>query len=360
MIHMGIDVHKKNCVVTVKGDSKDILEQTKFERTYNGLSSFLNSIKLNYPDEQYRAVLESTGNYWIKVHDYLEENGLDTLVAHPTRTKAIAHARLKNDKIDSNILSDLLRADLVCESYVPDREHRESRQLVRARMDLVTSRTMNRNKVRAILSKYELDEPGDIFTKKGTEWLRSLTCSGAVSWIDRMQLNALLDMLESLDRQITAFTAKIASISMDDDRVKLLMTIPGVNYFTALTVVSEIADIKRFITPWKLVAYAGLAPSQRDSADRRRRGRITKQGSRWLRFALVEAANIARMHDERLRSFHSRIASRRGFQKANVATAKEMLVIMWHMLTNNEPYRTMNKEMVERKYKRMEYESRLG
>ncbi len=118
-------------------------------------------------------------------------------------------------------------------------------------------------------------------------------------------------MLESLDRQITVFTAKIASISMDDDRVKLLMTIPGVDYFTALTVVSEIADIKRFITPWKLVAYAGLAPSQRDSGDRRRRGRITKQGSRWLRFALVEAANISRMHDERLKAYHERIASKK-------------------------------------------------
>lgn len=344
--------------MTVKGDSKDTLMQTRFERTYSGLSSFLNSIRLNYPGKQYRAVVESTANYWMKVHDFLEDNGIDTLVAHPTRTKAIAHARLKNDKIDSDILADLLRADLVCESYVPDSKHRELRQLVRARMDLVTTRTMNRNKVHAILSKYELQSPSDIFTKKGTQWLRSL--SDAISWIDRMQLNALLDVLESLERQITVFTAKIASISINDDRVKLLMTIPGVDYFTALTVVSEIADIKRFITPWKLVAYAGLAPSQRDSADRKRRGRITKQGSRWLRFALVEAANISRMHDERLRSFHERIAVRRGFQKANVATAKEMLVIIWHMLTNNEPYRTRNKEMVERKYKKMEYESRLG
>ncbi|MEM2761175.1 MAG: IS110 family transposase, partial [Nitrososphaerales archaeon] len=253
-----------------------------------------------------------------------------------------------------------LRADLIPESFVPDREDRELRQLVRTRIDLVTSRTMSRNKVHAILSKYELDAPDDLFTKKGTEWLRSLTHTDAISWIDRMQLNALLDILESLDRQIAVFTAKIASISMDDERVKLLMTIPGVDYFTALTVVSEIADIKRFITPWKLVAYAGLAPSQRDSGDRRRRGRITKKGSRWLRFALVEAANIARIHDERLKSFHDRIASRRGFQKANVATAKEMLVIMWHMLMNNEPYRTMNKEMVERKYKRMKYVSGLG
>ncbi len=191
MIHIGIDVHKKNCVVTLKGNSKDTLQQTRFERTYDGISSFVNSIKENYPAEQYKAVLESTGNYWMKVHDFLEDNDIDTLVAHPTRTKAIAQARLKNDKIDSNVLADLLRADLVCESYVPDKEHRELRQLVRARIDLVTSRTMNRNKVHAILSKYELDAPSDIFTKKGIEWLRSqLHSDDVISWVDRMQLHA--------------------------------------------------------------------------------------------------------------------------------------------------------------------------
>ncbi len=87
MIHIGIDVHKKNCVVTLKGDSKDILGQTKFERTNEGLSSFLSSIKENYSDEQYNAVLESTANYWMTIHDFLEDNGIDTLVARPRRTK---------------------------------------------------------------------------------------------------------------------------------------------------------------------------------------------------------------------------------------------------------------------------------
>ncbi|MEM3098875.1 MAG: IS110 family transposase [Nitrososphaerales archaeon] len=358
MISIGIDAGKKKCVAALKRDSKEILEHITFQNRTKGIMELVERVK-SYGEEAV-AVVESTANYWIRIHDMLEENGISTLLANPIETKAIAKARIKDDKIDSNILADLLRADLIPESFVPDREDRELRQLVRTRIDLVTSRTMSRNKVHAILSKYELDAPDDLFTKKGTEWLRSLTHTDAISWIDRMQLNALLDILESLDRQIAVFTAKIASISMDDERVKLLMTIPGVDYFTALTVVSEIADIKRFITPWKLVAYAGLAPSQRDSGDRRRRGRITKKGSRWLRFALVEAANIARIHDERLKSFHDRIASRRGFQKANVATAKEMLVIMWHMLMNNEPYRTMNKEMVERKYKRMKYVSGLG
>lgn len=136
------------------------------------------------------------------------------------------------------------------------------------------------------------------------------------------------------------------------------MTIPGIDYFTALTIMSEIVDVKRFGTPWKLVAYAGLAPSRRDSGDMKRRGGITRLGSKWLRYALVEAVNTTIRYDERLGAFYKRIANRRGPQKAKVAAAKEMLVITWHMLTNNEPYRTMNREMVERKYKRMELKSR--
>ncbi len=355
MISIGIDAAKNKCVATLERDSKDILEQMTFHNRTSGIMELVEHVK-SYGDEAV-AVVESTGNYWIRIHDMLEENGINTLLANPVETKVIAKARLKDDKIDSNILADLLRADLVCESFVPDKEHRELRQLVRTRMDLVVARTMFRNKAHAVIAKYEHEPPcSEIFSNKGIDWLRSIE----LSWIDRMAMNAYLDTLDMFDKQIESFTAKIASISKEDDRVRLLMTIPGIDYFTALTIISEIVDVKRFSTPWKLVAYAGLAPSRRDSGNVKRRGGITRLGSKWLRCALVEAANTTVRHDERLGTFYKRIANRRGPQKAKVATAKEMLVIIWCMLTNNEPYRTMNKEMVERKYKRMETESRLA
>lgn len=135
------------------------------------------------------------------------------------------------------------------------------------------------------------------------------------------------------------------------------MTIPGINYVTALTMISEIVDISRFATPEKLVSYAGLAPSQRSSGNTIRSGKITKQGSSWLRYAMAEAANTAIQHDDRIGKFYSRIASRREPQKARVAAAKEMLVISWHMLTKMEPYRTQNHSLTQRKYKRMESDS---
>ena len=246
---------------------------------------------------------------------------------------------------------------MVYESFVPDKEYRELRQLVRTRLDLVTERTVLKNKVHALLAKYEYQCPvSHIFSNKGTEWLKTID----LSWIDRMAVDAYLDALVAIQKQIEIFTAKIAFVSKEDQRVKLLMTIPGIDYFTALTIVSEIVDIKRFSTPWKLVGYAGLAPSKRDSGDAHRNGgHITRQGSKWLRYTIVEAANTSTRCDDRIGRFYKRIAERRGPQKARVAAAKEMLVIIWYMLIKNEPYRTMNREMVERKYKKMERESNM-
>ena len=106
------------------------------------------------------TVCESTGNYWIRLHDTLEDNGINTLLANSLKTKIIAQAKLKDDKIDSNVLVDLLRADLVYESFVPDKEYRELRQLVRTRLDLVTERTVLKNKVPCSTCKIRIPMSG--------------------------------------------------------------------------------------------------------------------------------------------------------------------------------------------------------
>ncbi len=240
MISIGIDVHKKKCTATLKRDSKRIVEQTSFCNNSYGINEFIQHIKGCYKEDAI-AVCESTGNYWIRLHDTLEDNGINTLLANSLKTKIIAQAKLKDDKIDSNVLVDLLRADLVYESFVPDKEYRELRQLVRTRLDLVTERTVLKNKVHALLAKYEYQCPvSHIFSNKGTEWLKTID----LSWIDRMAVDAYLDALVAIQKQIAIFTAKIAFVSKEDQRVKLLMTIPGIDYFTALTIVSEIVDIK--------------------------------------------------------------------------------------------------------------------
>ncbi len=130
-----------------------------------------------------------------------------------------------------------------------------------------------------------------------------------------MQLKLLLEVMDSTDGQVGQFTKKIALIEKQDKGAKLLMTVPGIDCLTTLTIMAEIADIARFSTPWKMVAYTGLLLSHRDYAGKVKRWHITKQESRWLRFALVEAANTAKAHDERLSRFFSRIEGRRGLRR---------------------------------------------
>ncbi len=172
-------------------------------------------------------------------------------------------------------------------------------------------------------------------------------------------MNTYLENIEMNQKQIDTFETKIATISNEDERTRLIMTIPGISYVTALTIISEIVDINRFATVEKLVSYAGLAPSHRDSGETQKGGGgITKRGSAWLRNAMVEAANTTIRFDPRMESFYSRIAKRRGKQKARIAAARQMMLeIIWYMLTNMEEYRTQNHELTQRKYKKMQDKS---
>ena len=305
LVNIGIDVHKRTCVATIKGRSRKVLRQAAFENN-KAVTAFIEEVRDRYGDDA-RAVCESTANYWIRLHDTLEENGIDTVLAYPAKTRIIAQARLKNDKLDSEVLADLLRTDMVYESFVPQRQYRELRSLARTRLGLVRTRTDYKNKVHSILAKYEHVPPTyKVFSKKGAAWLRQIE----VTETDRMSLDAYLDGIDMIQRQIDAFETRMAAVSNKDKRMRLLMTIPGINYITALTIISEIVDVGRFATPEKLVSYAGLVPSQRDSGQTRVSGGIAKHGSTWLRYAMVEAAHTAIRHDQRISRLYSRIAAR--------------------------------------------------
>ncbi len=162
-----------------------------------------------------------------------------------------------------------------------------------------------------------------------------------------------LDDLSRVRDQIRDLECRIASVSEADPRAKLAMSMPGISHITAQTIISELVDIKRFATPEKLVSYVGLVPSRRDSADRHRGGGITKQGSAWLRRVMVNSATVAVRSDPRMKEIFDRVKKKRGWQKAKVVVARHMTEVIWHMLTTGEEYRTQNKDLTQRKYKRM-------
>ena len=346
MNHLGIDVGKRKCRAALKDDRGKILDEFFFGNNSQGILELIKRI-YDHGTKKCNAVLESTGNMWMRIHDTLEDNGIDTILANPYKTKIIAQAKIKSDKLDARILSDLLRTGLIYESYVPIKEFREKRSLVRHRITLSRTKTKLANKIHAILDKYEYKtEKTDIFGKSGINWLKSLS----VYPIDKIILNTTLESIETIDNQIEIVLKEIAKYAWKDSQdVKMLLSMTGIDIFSAMLISTEIVDIQRFSTPWKLVSYAGLAPSTRESSGKIKTGRITKQGSPLLRWILVQCALSAIRHDHQMRTFYERIKQRKGHGKAIVATAKEMLVIIWYMLTRQQLYRFMNKNRYEQK-----------
>jgi transposase len=354
MIYVGIDAHKHKCCSALMTENGTILDELTFQNTTQGLSELIQRIQ---PLGEAKAVLESTGNFWIKTYEALEAANIKTTLSNPLKTRAIAEARIKTDKIDARTLAHLLRTNLVATSYVPNKETRMKRSLLRHRANLVKTRTEIKNRIHNLLDKYDLkSESSDIFGKQGLEWLRTLQLPS----IDRTILNSDLALLDSLQTQIQNMNIEIAKLASNQEDVKLLMTMPGIDYYSAMIISSEIGDVRRFSSAEKLANWAGLAPSIHQSGSLTKRGHITKQGSRMLRWILIQSAQISHRSDPRFQSLHQRIAARRGNNKAIVAVAREMLTIAYYMLTRREEYRGMNMERYREKLKRLERTANSG
>jgi len=350
MINVGVDVHKRICQACLKDERGSIIEELRFPNNQEGASRLATILKKH---GEAKVAMESTGNLWVKLYDRLdEEANIDVILTNPKKTRVIAEAKIKTDKLDARLLADLVRADLVARSYVPPREVRMQRALLRERISLVESRTMIKNRIHALLDKYEIQPTyTDIFGRRGREWLRSLNLPS----IDQTILEVSLQRLEELEAHIDAFTDKIAQEAVENPQAKLLMSFTGIDYYSAMLLASEIGDVTRFPSAKKLVSYAGLAPGTRQSAEKTIHGHIVGEGNKRIRWILVEAAQHASRHDPRLRGFYLRILKRRGYQRAIVAVARKMLVAIYHVLSKNEAYYGVRGELFERKLKRLEW-----
>ena len=318
MMYVGVDVHKNVCRAAIVNDEGDLVDEFSFRNSKRGIEDFMMRIE-GFRDGVLVAV-ESTANLWIRLYDSLEEHGIRVVLSNPSKTRLIAEARVKTDRIDARVLAQLLRADMLPLCFVPTRRQRDRRQFIRHRISLVRMRTEVKNRIHALLDRHGLRCPyPTLFSKKGVRWLRSLR----LGFTDDAVLRSDLALLEALDMQIEFMNAKIAAVAVNDERVKLLMTMPGLNYFSASLLVAEICDINRFSSDKKLVAWAGLAPGIHQSGEKTVHKRITRQGNRLVRWVMVQAAQNARLHDDRFRMFYERYAERKGHLKAIIAVAHE-------------------------------------
>ncbi len=330
MLFVGIDFHKNYSFVTEMNETGVVQRRNRLANDQQTLSDYLTTLP-----SRTKIAIEATCN-WYYFYELVEDHDLDVFLAHPLKTKAIASARLMNDKISSEILAHLLRTDLLPTAYIPDQKTRDLREILRTHAFLIAQQTRLKNRVQAILMKNGLSCPySNIFGKRSRRWLNALPFRACY----QQAIASYTALAEALQDQITNLKRIIQTQAQEHPYARLLDTHPGISYYSGLLIAAEIGDIKRFPNPGKLCSYAGLVPIMHASGGKVHTGPITKQGSKWLRWILVECATHAVNKSARYKSLYTRVAQKHGKGTARVAVARSMLRTIYHMLKFNQPYR---------------------
>ncbi len=268
-------------------------------------------------------------------------------MSNPIKTKLIAHAKVKTDKVDARVLAELVRVGYLPEVWLPDEDTESLRQFFSDRRSPVDRRTELKNTVHSVLHR-NLITPAqtNLFGVGGRAWLTQLIKQQLPPQIaepDRLRLGSLLAEINRQDALIGDQDAIIASFIATRPGLKkqldLLVSIPGVSLIVGAGVLAAIGDIKRFSSAKKLAAYFGVVPSTKQSGDKEAsHDRFTKQGSSHGRWLLVEAAEHLRKSPGLLRSMFQQINKQRGHNVAVVGVARNLAELIWHLLTKEREY----------------------
>lgn len=342
--YVALDIHKHYCVVAaVDREGKVVLPPVRVE--HQDLEGWL---KKNLRPSDH-VVIESTTNAW-HVYDLLEPLAEQVLVANPIKVKQIACARVKTDIRDTLILARLLAANLVPVVWVPPQHIRQMRQLLSQRRQMVETHTQILNRMHSAAHRHHLThERGKRFNEKTTAWQKD----ESLSQIEQFQLALEMENRAYIEQQIGRITEKVSKMSHQKpwaDSMTYLMQLPGFGVITTMTVLAAIGDIARFETSKKLASYSGLTPGLEQSGTKNRGKGITKEGRRELRWALVEAAQMAVKSDPLLKRRFQELQDRMHRNQAIVAIAHHLLELVWYVLTRREPYRHFSEEKIAYKY----------
>jgi transposase len=331
MNYIGMDIHKKSTTAVAKDKEGNLLSEEKFD---NGKSNFKDFLR-DFAPEETKIVIEST-SIWEYIYDMLEEMGYEIKLANPTKTRAIAEARIKTDSIDASTLCDLLRANLIAECYIPPKEIRNQRNIMRQRKAIVQSRVQMVNKIHAVLLMNGIALPYAKFGKTAMKWI-----------IDEIRITTIksvlvsyINILEQIDFELEKLDERIRDIAIKNPKAILLMTIPGVAEIRAMEILSEIGDINRFESSDKFSSYCGLIPGIKQSGTTIKYGRLVKQANRNLKNVFVQAgiSFIKMKSNSSLKQFYQKLSKKKGKQKAMCALGRKLCCISYAMLTKNQEF----------------------
>ena len=326
---VGMDLHKSYLQIAVMNNKGKILENSRIDNNLKQVGAFFDNLN----DKKTRIVMESSC-VWYNIYRYLsDEKRFNVVLSNPIKTRAIASAKIKTDKLDAIKLANLLRGGYIAECYVPDKRIMNLRELVRHRSALVRMRTKLKNKIHSIvlMKGIQISNKHCSFTHLYNEELKAL---------NDYRINGYLNLIESLDSEIKVVSKEIVTLAKEDEMANLLMTIPGIGYYSALLIVSEIGDINRFPDSHHLCSYAGLIPSTHSSGGTIYHGSITKRGSKYLRWIMLECVHvhIRTNKNSNISQFYSRLAKSKGKSKAAVAAASKLLRIVYCVMKEKRNY----------------------
>ena len=325
--YVGIDLHRRRSVIVRKNAAGEVLSKVRIENSPMALAE---AVAAAGPEPE--VVLEATfGWYWAA--DVLEEMGARVHLAHPLGNNW-GNRRVKNDERDANDLVDLLRLGRLAEAWIAPPELRELREVVRYRLKLVRLRGGLKAQVHAVMGKHGvLPTRCDMFYVGG----------GGPAQLDALELpdgymarlDSLRDLIEVYDREINDLDRRIVKMLANHQGYRAIQAIHGVGPILAAVFVAEIGDITRFPSPAHLASWAGMTPTHRESDTKVRRGKISKQGSRHVRWAAVEA--VSKNHgDGKIKADYRRISERRGRNIGRVAAARKVLTLVFYGLRDGE------------------------
>ena len=335
MLHAGLDLSRDRLDVCLLSEHGELVEEFAVRCDLDGVRGLARRV-LGH-GERVRGVIESmTGARF--VHDTLERDGWDVLIADAQKVKGLAPLACKTDKIDARVLAVLSERDLVPAIWLPDPAVRREREQARFRLHLVKHRSMLKHRIHSTLITFGKPCPvTDLFGVAGRRLLDRLEIPQP--W--RGSVDASLVLIDDLERQIAEINGQLRIGGADHPYVPLLLTVPGIGWVLAFTIAAEIGDITRFASAKKLCGYTGLCPRVHQSGEKDRRGPLTKHGPKYLRWAMLEATMHALKHPlyrERYQRNKKRLGRQRGAKVAQIDIARKLTEAIWHMLTRNQPF----------------------
>ena len=350
--YFGLDLAKRETQLAVLDSSGEQIYQKRFATERE---QFLRlAAELSCEDT---VALEVTTNSTSIARLVRDNSTARVIVSNPIKTKIIAQAKIKTDKIDARVLAELARVGYLPEVWLPDEDTESLRQFISDRVSLVHRRTECKNSVHSVLHRNLVKQQhSDLFGAGGRRWLETVVAGSddlPMPELDRLRIGSLLNEIDLLDAKVADLESVIASFIVVRPHLKRqcdhLLSISGVDLVVASGLLAAIGDVRRFPDKRKLAAYLGLVPSTKQSGDMSRHGRITKQGSAGARWLAIEAAEHLRKAPGPIHALYARIHKKRGHNVAVTAVARKLIELVHTMLTRDQdflyrnPQRTMDK-----------------